>query len=484
MGKLRQLVLALMLFSGLLVRLYKINSPLADWHSWRQADTAAVARNFLKYGYDLLRPRYDDLSNIASGKENPQGYRFVEFPIYNAAHALLFQGINNLKQDLISFEAAGRLASIFSSLGSATFLYLIVKNLLGEWLGLLSMSFFLFLPFNIYYSRTILPGPTMVMFSLGSVYLLMKTKNLPSLILAAAAVLVKPYAVFILIPSWLVIFGDGFKKAKNKNSYALYCMSYVLIAVLPFLFWRQWMQKFPEGIPANQWLLNKGKFRFHPVWWRWLFAERLGKLILGLWGLILFGLGLITRPKKGQKKKEVMFYGWLLGIFSYLAIFARGNVQHDYYQILAIPVISVFLAKGAWFLLTAPRKYFNNVFSFSLLVFSLLMMFGFSWYQVRGYYQINRPQIMTAGETADRLLPKDAKIIAPYNGDTAFLYQTSRRGWPVVMTSIPKMVALGAEYYVAVNFDNVTNELIEKCPVLNKTDDWVIINLKDCKLEK
>ena len=23
-----------------LVRLYRINTPLADWHSWRQADTA------------------------------------------------------------------------------------------------------------------------------------------------------------------------------------------------------------------------------------------------------------------------------------------------------------------------------------------------------------------------------------------------------------------------------------------------------------
>jgi len=494
--KSRQLILALMLFSGFLVRLYRINAPLADWHSWRQADTAAVARNFLKYGYDLLHPRFDDLSNIPSGKDNPQGYRFVEFPIFNLAHARLYQCINTLIQG-ISFEAVGRMVSIFSSLIAAIFLYLIVKNLLGECLGLLSMSFFLFLPFNIYYSRTILPDPTMVMFSLGSIYFLENysfsvfSKMEPSrgnfqfflsLLLAILAILVKPYAIFLLAPSWIVVFSGSFKKTRHKFFYALRPMFYALISVFPFLVWRWWMKQFPEGVPANRWLFNLGAIRFRPAWWRWLFAERLGKLILGLWGLILFGIGLIC--KTGKQNKEALFYSWLLGIFAYLAVFARGNVQHDYYQILAIPTISVFLAKGAWFLLTAPRKYFNNVFSFSLSVFSLLMMFGFSWYQVRGYYQINHPQIVAAGKAADQILPKTAKIIAPYNGDTAFLYQTKRRGWPAVTTSIPKMVALGAEYYVAVNFDNTTNELVEKCPVLNKTKDWVIINLKDCKLEK
>ena len=34
----------LILVLGLIVRLYKLNTPLADWHSWRQVDTASVAR--------------------------------------------------------------------------------------------------------------------------------------------------------------------------------------------------------------------------------------------------------------------------------------------------------------------------------------------------------------------------------------------------------------------------------------------------------
>ena len=42
------LILFLILFLALILRLYKIDIPLADFHSWRQADTAAVARNFLR----------------------------------------------------------------------------------------------------------------------------------------------------------------------------------------------------------------------------------------------------------------------------------------------------------------------------------------------------------------------------------------------------------------------------------------------------
>ena len=64
------------------VRMYRISEPIADWHSWRQADTAAVARNFIRFGIDPLHPRFDDLSNIPSGKDNPKGWRMLEFPLY------------------------------------------------------------------------------------------------------------------------------------------------------------------------------------------------------------------------------------------------------------------------------------------------------------------------------------------------------------------------------------------------------------------
>jgi hypothetical protein len=92
------------------LRLYKIDGPVADWHSWRQADTAAVARNFIKFGFDPLHPRYDDLSNIQSGKDNPTGLRMVEFPLYQLVGA----GIKIMVPQL-SIEIALRLVTILAS---------------------------------------------------------------------------------------------------------------------------------------------------------------------------------------------------------------------------------------------------------------------------------------------------------------------------------------------------------------------------------
>ena len=107
---LEYLLLVILLLFAFLVRLYRIDAPLADWHSWRQADTAAVSRSFIKNGYNLLHPRFDDLSSIPSRLENPQGYRFVEFPIYNLIHAFIAQSFPSH-----SLEWWGRMISIIFS---------------------------------------------------------------------------------------------------------------------------------------------------------------------------------------------------------------------------------------------------------------------------------------------------------------------------------------------------------------------------------
>ncbi len=165
MKKIKIFLLLLLFLSAFFVRIYRFNNPVADWHSWRQADTSAVSRNFIKGGFDILHPRFDDLSNVPSGFDNPQGYRFVEFPIYNLAQAGLFKVFGNF-----SIEQWGRLVSIFASLFSILFIYLLVKKYRGENAGLLSAFFFAFLPFNVYFGRTILPDTSTVAASLGGIY--------------------------------------------------------------------------------------------------------------------------------------------------------------------------------------------------------------------------------------------------------------------------------------------------------------------------
>ena len=233
------------------------------------------------------------------------------------------------------------------------------------------------------------------------------------------------------------------------------------------------MGHFPEGIPQSAWLFNEAGIRFKGAWFYWLFAERVGKLILGYWGLIFFGLGLVA---KTTKKEGLFFLSWLGAILVYFIIIAGGNIQHDYYQVLAIPIICVFLAKGANFLLTTPSKIFNKAACCLLFTVCCLFMLAFSWYYVRDFFNINNPVIVEAGKVVDKLVPKDAKIIAPYGGDTAFLYQTNRRGWPIGV-EIEKMASLGAQYYVNINFGPETDWIEKNYCVIQKTSKWIIADL-------
>ncbi|MBI2617074.1 O-antigen ligase family protein [Candidatus Gottesmanbacteria bacterium] len=460
-------LLGVVLAFSLYARLYKINTPLADWHSWRQADTSAVTRNFVKYGVNLLYPTYDDLSNVASGQDNPKGYRFVEFPLYNFAAVIIdkiFVGYN--------IEVSGRLTSIFASLGSMVFLFALIRKYVGRVEAFLSVIIFGFLPYNIYFSRVILPEPFLVFTTLGSIYFfdrlvstfktLLSFENrvilkagllfIVSVLFCASALLVKPYALFLFLPLvyiWFKAYGY------TKKSILILMLYFVIISV-PFLFWRYWISHFPEGIPASMWLLNGDGIRFKGAFFYWIFADRLVRLIAGYWGLPLLLFGILARPKK-----EGWFLYWFgIGTLLYLIVFATGNVRHDYYQVLTIPIISIFAAKGIVFLFEIPTKLISRVLRIVILLAILVFSFMFGWYHVRDYYNINHPEIVEAGSIVERKTSTKALVIAPYGGDTAFLYQTRRAGWPIVQGSIDELIGKGADYYVSVAFDDLTKELI------------------------
>jgi 4-amino-4-deoxy-L-arabinose transferase-like glycosyltransferase len=155
----KKLLLLLILAAGLFSRLYKINIPLADHHSWRQADTAAVARNYIKESWDFLRPRIDNLVPLHPGVPNKGRLFLVEPPVYNSIVAGFYSllGVQ---------ERWARLVSVIFSLGSIVFIYLISGFLLGEKTGLLSALFMAILPYNIFYSRVILPEPMIIFLTL------------------------------------------------------------------------------------------------------------------------------------------------------------------------------------------------------------------------------------------------------------------------------------------------------------------------------
>lgn len=469
----RSIFLIAILVLALVVRLYKIDNPVADWHSFRQADTASVTRNFAEKGINMFVPTYHDLSNIQSGFDNPKGYRMVEFPLYNFLHLEVFRLVPSIGLDM-----AGRLTSVILSLISIVVLYLIVNKLSGFFVAFLTSIFMAILPFNIYYSRVILPEPLIIVSLLTSYWFLIRVSEtvsikkrinlLLSAIFLSIAVLVKPFALFFALPHLAILFRSLAKKELNFADIT----SYATISLLPFGLWRKHIAQYPTGIPVSNWLLNNNGIRFRPAWFRWLFGERIGKLILGSWGTALLALGIVAKPTK----EGITYWLWGIGTVLYFAIVAGGNVQHDYYQAIIIPFLCIFLAKGTILLMSLTRSVYSRFLTLVMTLFIIVFTIGMSWYDIKGYYQINNPVIIEVGKRVDILTPPDAKVIAPYNGDTAFLYQTHRSGWPLGY-DIEKHIALGATYYVSVNFDDEMHELEKKYQVIEKTEKYIIIKL-------
>lgn len=464
-------LLILILAGAFLVRLYRFDGPVADWHSWRQSDTSAVSRNFVKYGFDVLHPRFDDLSNGVSLIDNPKGYRFVEFPIYNIAQAFLFKSFGKF-----TIEQWGRLVTIFSSLVSIVFVFLLLRKYICGRAGLIGALFYAFVPYNIYYGRVLLPDSLMVAASLGSLYFfslwLDKKSNIYyslSILFFATSLVIKPFVLFYTLPFlYLAYRRFGLKFFTKWQLWVFFIVSFI-----PLGFWRIWMSQYPEGIPRSDWLFNGNGIRWKGAFFHWIFAERISHLILGFFGLPFVIVGILARVKK----EGFLFHFFLISSLIFLTDMATGNVQHDYYQISIIPTLTFLFARGAEFILANSKNLFNRYISYVTIVVSILFMLAFGWFKIRDYYSIQHPEIIEAGHAVDLLTPKDSKVIAIYNGDTTFLYHTNRQGWPVFERDLSDFVKAGATHIAFVNPGKDELNFATQFTTVERTNNYAIFDL-------
>ncbi len=177
-------------------------------HAWAQSDHFALAQGFIENGFDLFHPKYDDISKLQSGLENPEGYRMVEFPLYNAIVA-----VGSMAFSFLSIEQVGRWVNVILSVVSAIAIFEILrksKGLISAWIATIVFAIF---PFFVFYTRAALPETLAITFILTSTWIASNsTKNFylkvaTSFILFGLAVLVKPTAIFFgLVPFGILVF--------------------------------------------------------------------------------------------------------------------------------------------------------------------------------------------------------------------------------------------------------------------------------------
>lgn len=447
-------LLAVIVLVGLILRLYKINTPLADFHSWRQADTAAVGRNFVKDGFDLLHPRYDDISNIQSGVENPQGYRFVEFPIYNATFAALYAGTSKLTPNNYPIEVYARLVSLVSSLFILAIIYYLLLKERDRISAVVGAAIYAILPFSVFFSRTVLPDTSALSYMFISIFFMYLFTEATttrkqvlfytlSLISFALSLLVKPTVIFYGL-SVLLLFIRKYELVIIKKWHVYL---YFLLAAVPLIIWRSYISQFPEGIPTSAWLITSvntyqglQNIFFKPAFFRWIFFERINNIILGGYLSIFLILGILNR------KNTFFLLSFLVAAMAYLLTFQGGNVQHEYYQIFILPALGIFVGVGVGTILTNTKTFVHPLVSVPIIVVLFALSMFFSYYRVRDYYNYSS-DLIQLGKVINTLTSDTDRIVTDSTGDTTLLYIADRKGAPAVYKSLPELKLQGYTHF-------------------------------------
>lgn len=461
------IILTVILCIAFAVRLYKIDAPLADFHSWRQADTAAVGRNFERTGFNLLMPTYDDLSNLQSGIDNPTGLRFVEFPIYNAIFASLHTAI-----PYFSLETWARVVAVVFSLMCIASLYYIALVEAGRAAAIGTALTYAIMPYFVFFSRVILPETPAISLAIVSLLFLhffteerSAKKRVLWIVLStfsfAISLLIKPTTIFYALPL-LVLFIRKYGYSITKQ---LHVILYFILAVIPLIAWRYYITSFPEGIPSSNWLFTQvntsegmKEIFMRPAFFRWIFYERLNNLIMGGYLTGFFILGLL------RKQKTVVPLSIILAGFIYIFVFQGGNVQHEYYQVIAFPAIALAIGLGVGLIIESTKTFLHPLITTPLIVLLFSASFLFSWYQVKGYYVIPQDLLLMAKIIQTFTKPTD-RIIADRMGDTTLLYLSDRKGSPLLYREPDEMKKMGYQYVLTDK-----REIIDKLLLLKKEE--------------
>ena len=446
---------------------------MTEWFSWRQSDTAAVGRFLERNDFNFLKPQYYDLSNIQSSLDNPDGLRLVEFPIYNA----LFAYSHELFPQL-SLEVHARLFSIFFSLVIIVALFWLIEAEFGLWEAFFAGLFFALNPYVIFYSRTILPDmPATALATLGIYFAYRYLHKGGWLILAglcwALALLMKPTVIFFLIlPLYFIWRKPNPVLKKFRDSVFL-----LLVAGLPLFIWRQYIHQFPEGIPFNQWLFTSVNTSeglqsvfFKPAFFRWIFFERIASLILGGYLVFFLIFGLFFTQKKNFKLE----WWFLIASLLYLFTFQGGNVQHEYYQIMITPTLSLIIGVGMGSFLRQKKVSYLFVRILTVLVL-ITFSFFFSAYSVRDYYK-EQPSLLLIADVVRSLTNENDQIVTDTMGDTTLLYLSDRRGYPAPYKEFPELQAMGAKYFVTQNLE-YKEKLAGTYPLVFENNQFLIFAL-------
>lgn len=328
----RWLVLALILVAGVGIRLYDLTDPPLDFHSTRQLWSAIIARGLYYQGLESV-PAWQRSLAVEAWKAKPA----IEPVIFESLVALTYRLVG---QEILWIPRI--YASLFWAIGGLG-LYGLARGLTSHSGGVLSLLFYMFVPFGAIASRSFQPDPLMVMWIVLAWWAFHRWQRAPSWksailagLAAGIAMLVKSVAVFMLLGGMagLVLIARGLRAAlKDRQVWAIMALS-----ALPVLVYTLYgmaalgMQSQFEGRFFPELLRDPA----HYVRWASEMKSIVGfaGLLSGLMGVFLFR----------QAAQRAFLVGLWAGYGLYGLFFPYHFISHNYYHLPLIPLVALGLA--------------------------------------------------------------------------------------------------------------------------------------------
>lgn len=434
--KLGHLILLAILLLAFGTRLYHVEYPYLDHHSWRQTFTAMIARNFYTNGFNVLRPEIDFNGDHSSVVESE-----LQITTFLTAILYIFFGV----QDWV-----GRIFPILFSILSAVYLFKLIKYRYNEKLALFATFVFVILPLNVFFTRVPMPESAMILFTIASFYHFSKyTKKenekdfTLTLIFVSLAILSKLVALYLFIPLFFVTYEKYRKKLfYNKRLWLLF-----LIPVLIMVSYYGYVHYNSDVgiVPYN--FITEGKnvgFWLDSSFYMFLFS-RFSTVIFTPVGLLLFAVGIVLG------RKDAFFFSWLSAVLLYFFIMAGSapDIIHSYYQIPIIPVGSFFIGLTLYRIYEIEKlKYLSFVLCASLFYLSIIYLLPL--YDMYAYSALDAAVKLQEIDTENSLI-----VSVPHRNDIMpeMLYYANRKGWVerpdgISSSKIDEYVSMGAKYMV------------------------------------
>jgi hypothetical protein len=447
-------LLILVLLGGVLARLKNFTVLPVDAHPMRQTDTECVAYFLYTGKASFLKPKACLMRPVS----NTEGYFFLEMPFYE----LLIAGSYKVFGPQIW---AARLINLVLYLVGSLALFGLLKRWMNKLSGLFGLILFSFIPGSIFFvGHAIHPDALAVSFIWLSLYLMWRYKENGNKIFLMSSGLVLGISVasrpFGLI--CLPLLGYFLFLRKSK------IMDYLIIFVLSvgfYGFWWWWTKKLGIDMSWESWVLYGREKIFDLGYLKNLIfknivGETMGKVVSGL-----AGIGMLVGIFK-KDKNIIPLILWLFGVITYWLIVPNGNLTHQYYADVYIPLIVILAVIGSNFVWSKSK----------LLAILILPVLVYNGIRTSNYHFIPEIEANIDTEVAaeiKREVGEDKKIIYLARSNSVPLSLSHRQGW--MLGEWPTDVA--GQIWSFMEMRNYKFDYIvePKHKVDLKTEDWEII---------